>query len=174
MRISVFFSRSNSLVSRIITLITRGDASHAGILITNIPGADHELYQSLGNGFGMSTREELTRGSTRILKEIPIDVDPAKVLAICRARLGTPYAYLAVLGMLWVQLGKWLGQRWRNPVRSVHHQFCSEEVVEILAEAGFVELQGLDAVSVSPVALESILTRAGETLTRPSDFVNNP
>ena len=158
MRVSVFFSHSNSLISRIITLITRGDASHAGIIISDIPEAGHELYQSLGDGFGMSTREELTRGSTRILKEIPVDVDPVKVLAICRARLGTPYAYLAVLGMLWVQLGKWLGKRGRNPVRSVHHQFCSEEVVEILAQAGCLELRFLDAVSVSPALLESILT----------------
>ena len=163
MRVSVFFSRSNSLVSRIITLITRGDASHAGIILSDIPEAGHELYQSLGDGFGMSTREELTRGSTRILKEIPINVDPARVLAICRARLGTPYAYLAVLGMLWVQLGKWLGKRWRNPVRSVHHMFCSESVVEILTQAGFIQFQRLDAISVSPVALESILTRAGKT-----------
>lgn len=155
MKLLAGFSLSNSLVSRIIARVTKGSVSHAFFIFDEIPFVEHELYQANAKGFGMSTREELTRGSTRIIQEIELPVDPMRVLQICRKRLGTPYAYLALFGMLWVQLGIFLGQRWRNPVRSVHHMFCSEEMVEILQEAGLPSVQGLDAVSVSPEALQA-------------------
>ena len=68
--------------------------------------------------------------------------------------LDTHYAYLGVVGMIWVWLGRKLGLRWRNPLeRGVHAMFCSEAAVLFGRKSGEAVMRGLDAASTSPEAL---------------------
>jgi hypothetical protein len=159
-KVLIGFSTSSWWVSRVIKFFTRAPVSHTFVVFDDMRDADHEIYEAAWCGWRMTTRAKLTLGTTVIVKEITVDVDPVKALGICRAWLETPYSYLGLLGELPVQIGLWLGQRWRNPARDAHHMYCSEAGTRLLQMLGFAAVTGLDAVSTNPYQLDEALTPA--------------
>lgn len=127
--VSFVWTSSKSDVSRLIEFAERGKVpvSHTAIVFDD-PGTafGHELYEAAWCGFRMSTRQKIERGSTTIVREIPVDLDPVASLAICRSWLETPYDYLGLVGEAPVMIGKLFGQRWDNPFAGPHHMYCSE------------------------------------------------
>jgi hypothetical protein len=167
MRLLVGFSTSSWWVSRVIRFFTRAPVSHTYLVFEGIPEVGHEIYEAAWCGFRISTREKLTSGTTRIVKEIPVAADVTKAFYICRSWLETPYDYAGLFGEAWVMLGKWLGKRWENPWAGAHHMFCSEAATRLLqatlpmtSPLGRV-IGPLDDRQVDPYTLESALIGAG-------------
>ncbi len=125
--VSFVWTSSRWWVSRAIEDAERAKVSHTAIVFDD-PSSPfgHELYEAAWCGFRMSTRAKLTSGTTTIVKEIPVELDAAAALAICRGWLETPYDYLGLLGEAPVMVGKLLRMRWDNPFAGAHHMFCSE------------------------------------------------
>jgi hypothetical protein len=163
MRCLIGFSTSDSLISRVIRWFTKATVSHTYIVFDYIPQADHELYEAVGHGFHLSTRDKLTRGSTRIIKEVPVDLNVPLAFAVCRKWLETPYDFSGLFGEAWVQVGKLFGQRWPNPWANAHSMFCSEAatfLMQIAAPNGPLRLviRNLDARQTDPEMLLRVLT----------------
>lgn len=125
--VSFVWTSSAWWVSRAIEDAERAKVSHTAIVFDD-PSCPfgHEIYEAAWCGFRMSTRAKLTSGTTTIVREIPVDLDPVAALAICRGWLETPYDYFGLLGEAPVMIGKACGQRWDNPFAGAHHMFCSE------------------------------------------------
>jgi hypothetical protein len=162
MKVLIGFSTSDYWVSKIIRFFTRAPVSHTYIIIDDIPDVGHELYEAAWCGFRMSTREKLTAGSTVIVKEVSVPMVPGAAVALCRSWLNTPYAYRALVGEAWVQVGKWLGKRWPNPWPDPHHMFCSEAATYLLQlcagdAALHARVKDLDPRKTDPYELEEAL-----------------
>lgn len=136
--VSFVWTSSKSDVSRLIEFAEGGKVpvSHTAIVFDD-PASPfgHELYEAAWCGFRMSTRDKLQSGSTTIVREIPVDLDPAAALAICRRWLETPYDYLGLLGEAPVMIGKLFRQRWDNPFAGPHHMYCSESATLLAQQA---------------------------------------
>ena len=167
MRVSIGFSTSEWWVSRVIRWFTGAKVSHTFILIEDATGEyptfDHEVYEAAWCGFRMSTLGKLVSGTTRIVRTVPVNLEPASALAMCRGWLETPYDYLGLVGEAWVQLGRLFGQRWHNPSAGVHHMFCSEAATYLLQmSAGASDLKlkvaALDPRATSPADLLAALS----------------
>jgi hypothetical protein len=163
MRVSIGFSTSDFWVSRVIKFFTHAPCSHAYIVFDDEgSGFGNEIYEAAWCGFRISTRGVLTRGTTKIVQEIPVDIDPAKALDLCRQWAETPYDYAGLLGEAWVQIGKLFGKRWDNPLANVHHMFCSEAATYLLQHCStgqlWLKMAKLDARKVDPYMLLEVLT----------------
>ncbi len=150
-------------MSRVIKFFTRATVSHAYIVIDTTPlPEDGLVFEAAWCGFRMSTRGALTRGTTRIVKELPVDVDAPKALAIVRSWLETPYDYRGLLGEAFVQIGKLFGRRWNNVFASPHAMFCSEAATYLLQHTAinpllWTKVSVLDARKVDPETLLLVL-----------------
>jgi hypothetical protein len=164
MKVSIGFSTSDWWVSRVIRFFTRAPVSHTYIVFDDtLSGFDHEVYEAAWCGFRMSTREKLESGTTRIVKEVAVDLNAAKALAICRGWLECPYDYAGLVGEAWVMLGRLFRKRWNNPFAGPHHMFCSEAATFLLQMAGGDPALKARAMSLVPRAtdpymLELVLT----------------
>ena len=157
--VKIGFCTSDWWVSRVIRYFTKAKVSHA-YLVFDDPGClfGAQVFEAAWCGFRISTRSILTRGTTRIVQEIPVAIDPSAALGVCERWAGTPYDYLGLLGEAVVQVGRLFGKRWRNPFAGAHHMFCSEACVYVLAACGEPRVAGLDARSTSPEDLLEILS----------------
>jgi hypothetical protein len=162
--VKIGFSTSDWWVSKVIRLFTQATVSHTYIVFDDTASPfGHEVYQAAWDGFVMSTRDKLTRGTTRIIQEVPVDIDPKAALGMCRAWLETPYDYLGLVGEAWVQVGKLFGQRWNNPLAGAHHMFCSEAATYLLQMCpgggiSSAKVVGVDPRKEDPEALLKALT----------------
>src|ERR1700731_3632505 len=99
MKVSIGWSTSDWWVSRLIRWFTKAKVSHTYIVFDDADSPfGQEVYEAAWCGFRMSTRDKLTSGSTRIVKEIEVPLVPGQALAICRGWLETPYDYLGLIG----------------------------------------------------------------------------
>jgi hypothetical protein len=76
----------------------------------------------------------------------PLDAGLAKAVDW----LGEGYDYMGLFGMAWVEFGRWLGRKWRNPLRSSKTMFCSEFVVRVMQEVKYVGAMSWDSQSTDP------------------------
>jgi hypothetical protein len=67
--------------------------------------------------------------------------------------LGEGYDYAGLFGMAWVEFGRWLGRKWRNPWRDSKTMFCSEAVARVLVESNYPGTSCWDPQSVDPERL---------------------
>ena len=132
MKVSIGFSTSDWWVSRVIRWFTRATVSHTFIVFDEPGTFGSEVYEAAWCGFRMSTRAKLASGTTRIVKEIPVPLEPVAALAVCRGWLECPYDYAGLVGEAWVMLGRLFGERWDNPFAGPHHMFCSEAATFLL------------------------------------------
>lgn len=90
---------------------------------------------------------------TLVTPKQEINMDPAWDL------LDTNYGYSVLLGDLWVIIGKWFKQKWRNPFRSAHALVCSQYVLDVLRDPrnSFPGLDQLPQDSVEPIDLFNAL-----------------
>lgn len=162
MRVSFGFSTSDWWVSRVIRWFTRAKCSHAFLLIEGTELGDLVL-EAEWCGLKLSTRQALTSGTTHIVDTIeppPAMVGPvnAALYQTLSKDLDIPYDYTGLLGMAWVAVGRWLGKKWSNPLRSARSMFCSDAIVAlILQPAGWPGAQALDAQSIDPESLRLFL-----------------
>lgn len=169
MKVYVGFSTSDWWVSKVIRFFTAAPVSHTYVVVEDSDSCfGHELYEAAWCGFRMSTREKLTSGTTHIISEMLIPLDPHHVVSLLRSWLEEPYNYVGVsLGEIWVQIGKYFGKRLKNPFPSPGTMFCSEAVVYLLQlcpcpSGEALELQkmalAMDPRTTDPYMLERALS----------------
>lgn len=75
--------------------------------------------------------------------------------------LADNYGYAVLFGDLWVILGRWFKQKWRNPFHSAHALVCSQFVLDVLRDPrnSYPGLQDLDESGVQPADLYDALTK---------------
>jgi hypothetical protein len=152
------------MVSRVIEDFERAKVSHTAIVFRDPSSAfNHELYEAAWSGFRMSTCPKLESGKSKIVREIPVDLDPFVALRICRQWLQTPYDYLGLLGEAPVMIGKLFGQRWDNWFAGPHHMYCSEAATLLAQQAPGGEalkrlVMTLRARTTDPASLLQVLS----------------
>ena len=157
--VNIGFTMSDWWVSKLIARCTKAKVSHAYVVF-NDPDSffGNMVFEAAWCGFRSTSRLALTRGTTRIVREIPVDVDPSAAFDVCERWTDTPYDYMGLFGEAWVQVGRLFGRRWKNPFAGAHHMFCSEACVYVLAACGDPRVAGLDARSTSPEDLLEVLS----------------
>jgi hypothetical protein len=145
----VGFSTSDWFVSRDIREVTRANVSHVFFLLEGTELGDLVL-EAAWCGWRLSTKAALTRGSTRVISTITPKQDVTKAVLQSLAWLDEKYNYEGIVGMLVVSIGRWLGKKWRNPLRNSNSLFCSEAVAYVLKLAEYPGADALDPQSVSP------------------------
>jgi hypothetical protein len=164
MQVKIGFSTSAWWVSRTIRKATHATVSHAYVVFDDPTSAfEDEVYEAAWCGFRESNRKQLTRGTTFIVQEIDVAVNPTLALQLCRKWAETPYDYFGLVGEAWVQLGKLFGKHWRNPLAGKNRMFCSEACVYLLQHtANSHELWALaaklDARNTDPEQLRQALS----------------
>ena len=58
-----------------------------------------------------------------------------------------------LFGMIWVELGRWLKRKWKNPWRSSKTMFCSEAVARVMVDSEYPGTKGWDVQSIDPEML---------------------
>lgn len=161
MRIRFGWCTSSWWVSRVIRFFCRAKVSHAFLILESTELGDL-ILEAGWDGWRISTPANLTSGTTRIVATVdcpPDMVIPVHAAVVASIKdLGERYDYEGLFGMAWVSVGRWLGKKWKNPLRSSKAMFCSDAVVaEILQPAKWPGADKLDPQSVSPEELAEFL-----------------
>lgn len=155
MRVWVGFSTTNRLLSRVIRWVTRSRVSHVWLSWESRELGQRMVMEAHWD-FRAIPYASFARANT-VVKEIEIRRNGEALVKSCVDFLGQPYDYTGIVGGLWVQLGKWLRRRWRNPLGKSDAQTCSEAVTRGLQEIGRRGARRLDAESTSPQDLLEFL-----------------
>lgn len=161
--VSVGFSTSTHLVSRIIRWFTDAPASHVWLTFNDPVFADMQMVlEASGRGFRLVPFQTFLLHN-RIIAVVPLQPHPGLPvgLAYLGAWLGTDYDATGLLGMAWVSAGRWLRMRWRNPWASSRGMFCTEAVVRMLQAALYPGASTLDPDATLPTELLAFLGRSG-------------
>lgn len=157
MDVQIGFSSTSKTLSWLIRAITGKPCSHTFILFEcedfKTPMV---LEHSLGYGLDLLTLEDFLRENT-ILQLIKVDWDLSSAVRTQLERLGEPYNFSGLLGMLVVLAGRRLQLPWRNPFRRADRRLCTEVVVHVLQEAGFPGAHALRAEDLGPEDVRQFL-----------------
>ncbi len=146
----VGFSNTKSLLSKAICWATRSRTSHA-FLLASVEGKER-VIQADWNGVVVMSWDQY-QAQNNIVTLVPCAIKASDALDMAN----TPYDYSGFLGMVWVQFGRWIKRRWKNPIGSSKNLFCSEMVTLLLQDAGHPGVDQLDAGSTSPEDLLKFL-----------------
>jgi hypothetical protein len=69
------------------------------------------------------------------------------------SHLGDVYDYKGLIGMAWVEIGRWLKRKWKNPWNDSKALFCSELVTQVLIDSEYPGSSGMDPTSMDPQML---------------------
>ena len=86
-------------------------------------------------------------------------------LEIIEKKVGQPYAFLTLFGMVIVTMAKWFHIGINNPFYFKSAEICSELVVEMDVNHEISEFHGLNPSSVSPADLFDICSK-GRSFTK--------
>lgn len=128
--VQIGFSTSNMFLSRMIRLFTKAKYSHCWFLFEH--DGKKFIFQADMGGVQIDPYEKFAAkwtNITLITPKQPISLDPAWDL------LATNYGYAVLLGDLWVILGTWLKQKWKNPFYDAHSLVCSQFVLDVLRDS---------------------------------------
>lgn len=92
--------------------------------------------------------------------KVPLDAGLPSV----RAWLGSSYDYTGLVGMLVVEAGRLLKRRWKNPMRSAHHVFCSKLAVILMQAVKYPLTEGWDSDSTDPWNIRNLMANDGSKL----------
>jgi hypothetical protein len=157
--IKIGFSTSKALTSRAIRWVTRSRVSHVFLLVEDSFLGQDMVMEAIASGFQLIPYSNFKSGNeivTLITPVVPLDDGVKKATDW----LGEKYNFEGLAGMLLVLAGRWLGRKWRNPLRSAHSVFCSEVATMILQSVNYPGVMDLDPQSTDPEDLEECLTKA--------------
>jgi len=141
MEISVGFSKSNKIGSRIIRFFEGTDFSHVYIKWTSSYLERDIIYHASGHSVGFITTENfLALGNTVVLeREVELtEVTKKKIVQFCMDKASTPYGVKHLLGFGCVLVMKLFGKTIKNPFGDGAKTYiCSELAAEILNIAGY-------------------------------------
>lgn len=153
--IKVGFSRSESIIGKVIRWFTKSEVNHTFIVFT-LGGYEWVLEASWFGVYIIPYERYVLHANVTHLFEI----EDAKLNDMAMLRfIGAGYDYAGLVGMAWVMLGRALRKTWRNPWQSTKASFCSEMVASLLIEAKHPGAKELDPRATSPEDLLRILEK---------------
>ena len=139
--ISVCFSTTNHLVSRVIRFVTRSEVSHALLTYQDETLGKVMVLEAVGVGFRMVPWTKWRQGNTLVARFGVVRGAPGeaisqevqvRALQALAGLLGEEYDTLGALGYVFKRLFKYAFKKLRNPFQSPHKLFCSEAVALFL------------------------------------------
>jgi len=145
--ITIIFSTSTSILSRLIRRFTRSQTSHTAIG-TEMHGVPVVIEATVG-GVRIFPRARWQRGRP-IVAEARCLLDLERGLAHAIEHVGDRYDYKGLVGNLFVLIARWLGKKIKNPLASPKAVICSELVLHLDHEGHVPEWKGLDPEATTP------------------------
>jgi hypothetical protein len=142
--ITIGFSTSSSIISRIIRWFTRSKASHAFATFYDQTLERIIIIEATGSGYRLTQHEKWSKGN-KVIGEFKCKKDLTKSLRFMAEKLGNNYDYWSALGLA---VRRWWGKWYRNPLRDPNKLHCSEAITLMLQHAGLAET--LDPESTTP------------------------
>lgn len=158
LNITVGFSTTNKLISRLIRWVTRGKVSHAWIAF-NDPTLNMRLVmQAEAWGFEVRPWRRWKR-QNRLVAEFVPKKDLTESLRWIARSLGVKYDWhSAFLAGLWRWLGVWIRGRFSSPRKLM----CAEAVIRFLQHGEVVAVAHLDPEVTTPARLLQAVERSDE------------
>lgn len=169
MKGDIFFSASNSWISKAIRWFTKSNVSHTGIIINNqkrklvLEAATRQVHITTYDKHYKKGYIEIYR--PKIDEKM---VDKA-IDCVISKHLEKPYGYLQLLGFAIVCLLKRIGIKIKNPLKM--HSICSEVSRDYgaflpLSEKAKQEFAKLDPDTTSPDDLRNVIKNLPESFER--------
>ena len=135
MNVSFVFTKSNSLISRIIRWFTNGRVSHVMIMYDNSPWGGQWIAEATVGGVRMVPAEKDMKGGGIVaIYDCKFDAQPA--LKAMRDHIGDGYFYTGLIFFAWaIFLGRILKRKIRSPFTNTTEEFCSEFAAMVLVKA---------------------------------------
>ena len=144
-------------VSALIRWIQKSKVSHAWLMYHDVDFDLDMVMEAHELGFRLIPYDQFKKHNT-VVEVVSPDVNIDAGLKLLSRSLGSAYDYPGLLGMGVVLLGRWLHKKWKNPLASPKHMFCSEAIVKALQASNSVKAQDLVADQTSPQMLMDTLT----------------
>lgn len=147
--LKIVFSTSKSPVSALIRKLTKSPTSHVFFVFDVGP---KELMLEAGfSGIEFSDYKKYAKNHI-IVAEYQIAAGDKRKEYLYKALefLDTKYDFGGLFGGLWVLVGRWFRQSWKNPLHNSRAMFCSEYVATILQQMGHPKLKDLNPSEVTP------------------------
>jgi len=145
-----FTTSKTSWISRIIRWFTAGRSSHTFVVYHDVDFERDMIMEATEGGFKITPFSRYESSLVAIFTpKYSIEVGLRKSVDW----LGEGYDYAGLFGMAWVELGRWLKRKWRNPWRDSKTMFCSEAVARIMIDSDYPGTKGWDPQSIDPEML---------------------
>jgi len=151
--VKVGFCTSRGILARISQWFTGAKATHCYILL-QVGTLDIVLHSTFG-GVQMAPKNKWSKRNI-ILAEYSVLPDISVGLRKAVSFLGAKYDYAGYLGLIPVFIGRWLGQKWKNPGGSPNALVCSELLVHLRGGGSIPEWMHLDVGSAGPGDLHAL------------------
>jgi hypothetical protein len=159
--IKLLFTAANDAISGTIRALDASDVSHVGIQV----GVD-KVISAEASGVREHSLFSFMSGGRRLVAVYEATEEGEKHLLVWRVRnlIGSKYGFRELPGLAWSMLNRWLGREVKNKTRHAKTFFCSELVLYLDDETGFVtEFVGLDPSATPPGVLLTRLRLGGPT-----------
>lgn len=152
--ITIGFSTTDKLISRIIRWATNSPVSHTFVLfdVYGIPMVLEAAFEETR----LKPYAYFTNGNNIVATFDVVCSDEAiKMLLL---NLSTPYDFGGLFGFFFVQVGRFLRQKWHNPWDNRQALFCSELITGWLKAQNYPGSEELEPKSTSPNDLLILLS----------------
>ena len=156
-QVSIGFSRSRNIGSKIIRFFTRSNISHAFLILRDSFLGIDMVLEAVPGGFQLITLAAFDKNH-EIVHIIPLENLKESAVKKATQWLGRRYDYFGVFGTLFVLVGRWLRLRWSNPFNT-KAIFCSEALVIMLQASNYPGSDALEPSSVTPADLYAFLKK---------------
>lgn len=154
---TVVFSTSKHLFSKVIRFLTRSKVSHASISV-HLHGVPVIIESTVG-GVKIYPRAKFEKENTLVYE---YEVLPDMYAELKRAieDVGEGYDYVGILGYIPVIVAKWFKKKVKNPLASANKMVCAEFVVSIDKDNKMFPKEITDAAEeVSPQDLVDVCNK---------------
>lgn len=135
MTVCIGFSTTPWPVSWLIRLITRSKESHCWLYVEDATG--RWVYQAAFGGY-IKTDWAAFQKSAEVVKVVQPRQPLSQGVALAQSWVGTErYDFDALVGGLWVELGRALKKKLHNPFFSPRETICSEAIMRILIASNY-------------------------------------
>lgn len=147
--IKVGFSKSGSLISKLVRFFSRSDISHTWLLLEDLVGGIDLVMEAVPGGFHIITYERFVR-ENQVIDVVDLNTTYSESsLRRAFGWMGKRYDYLTVFGMMWVLFGRFFGKKWKNPLSSKSID-CVESIVYFLRSNNAGRAHEIDPGSMTP------------------------
>lgn len=158
--ISIGFSTTDKLLSRIIRKLTKSRVSHSFIMFDWL--GKKWVLEAGFNGVGILPLERFLADGNIIVEVVDLPHVELEDLIPAMEDMGERYDFGGLLGGIVPLIGKWFKQKWHNPFNDTKALFCSEFIVYWLQDLAFEPAYNLVPEDVSPEELLKLLEKNSE------------